>query len=162
MKTFINEYIEWIIKALLIILILTILIYVFDVDSESGIQSIDSKKSSFEIIENNSKIFLYYFLLFPIMPVLFLLDLTSITTNIYFSFRLFGIWYTVENMYAHFFIEFFNLLFYTYLSYINFRVFWEFRSIKYVIKNVKKNYQLYLFSYLFLIIAGLVEGIAYA
>lgn len=95
------------------------------------------------------------------MPILLTLDLIVITTNIYFAIKFFGVWYTVDNMYAHLILEFPNLLLYSYMSYMNFKSLWKFRNIKCVIENIKSYTWIYILSYLLLIIVGLVEGVSY-
>lgn len=143
-------------------ILLSILIYALDNETlVTNSYNNETLKSSIEILINNTKNFLGYLILFPIMPLKLFFDLFSITSNLYYGIKILGFYTAFMKLYAHILLEFPNIIIYTFLSYENFKILRKDKSLKKVILNMNGRKYYYIISYILLIIAAIVEGYAY-
>lgn len=111
-----------------------------------------------DIIWNNTKHFLQYFVLFIFSPILIVFDVFHIAINYYISFQIRGVKETLLLSYKHGIIEIFNICLYMYLSILSLKTLIIRRRIKCLLEFWKENKYFYLFSLLVLILAAIIEG----
>lgn len=134
----------------------------FDIPSEDNgisIKNIDYGTSyTLEIIVNNTKNFLQYILLFPIVPFLILYELFIISFQTWISVNSVGGIETFQLLYKHGIIELPNMFLYMFLSLNCCIIFFKNFSIIDVLYFIKQNKKTYLFSYVLICISGIIEG----
>lgn len=137
--------------------------FFFDVRGEIGITEIkqNSVEKALEIVFNNMKNFIQYFLCFPLWPLFFLADLFFTTWTIAMSVHINGAIDTLSNLFPHGLLEFPNMILYSGLSFIHFRNLIKSRSFSFDLffNKVKEYRRYYLISFLCVIIAGMIEGL---
>ncbi|EGO8523696.1 hypothetical protein [Enterococcus faecalis] len=134
----------------------------FDIPSEVNgisIKSIDyGVRYALEIIFNNTKNFLQYILLFPIVPLLILYELFMMSFQTWISINNVGGFETFQLLYKHGIIELPNMFLYMFLSLNCCIIFFKNFSIIDVIDFIKQNKKTYVFSYMLICISGIIEG----
>lgn len=111
-----------------------------------------------DIIWNNTKHFLQYFILFVFSPILIVLDIFNIAINYYISIQIRGIKETLLLSYKHGIIEILNICLYMYLSILSLKILIIKKRIKCLLQFGNENKYFYLFSVLVLILAAIIEG----
>lgn len=112
-----------------------------------------------EIIFNNLKNFLMYIILFPFMPLFWLLDFIITTWSIFVSIESVGILTTIDKLFPHGLIEIPNYTLYSYISFLMMKDFYKNFSNSVVKINFWAYRKLFLVNVVLIIIGGLVEGL---
>lgn len=116
--------------------------------------------SFLQIVMNNMKNFLGYVVLFPIYPILFLMDFISTGISIVLSISTQGLGKTLLLLAPHGIVEIPNFIFYSYLSGRLFYHFYKDKkvSLKEYWNRIVKNKKYYLICVVIIILAGALEG----
>lgn len=110
------------------------------------------------VLSHNLRNFFMYLLAFPFSPFLQLFDFGGSAFQIAMSYRIQGPDATISRLIPHGLLEFPNMLFYQGMSqYVLFTLITT-RSIKAILRLMKKMIPLYLVSLILLIIAAMLEG----
>ncbi|KAF2955825.1 hypothetical protein AS160_09285 [Marinitoga sp. 38H-ov] len=115
-------------------------------------------KLVFNIILNNLKNFISYLFLFPLMPLFWIIDLFSITWEIYIGIKSIGLYNTFDKLFPHIIIELPNYIIYSYISYCLMLNFYKFKYNK-ILKIYSKYKGVLLINIIFIIISGFIEGL---
>lgn len=162
LKISFKEYLLFLLTILFLSLIILLIIIFFSYNNNFENAIINRKNPSIsygiDIIKNNLKNFMQYFLLFFISPILIFLDLFITIYTIYINYRVEGFSKTISYLIYHGIIEFLNLSFYMYLSLKSLLVLIYYKNIRKLIEFWKLNYVFYIYSIIALIIAGIIEG----
>ncbi|WP_294208758.1 stage II sporulation protein M [Pseudobutyrivibrio sp.] len=131
----------------------------FDFYSETEILEHPSVEynSFVNIWKHNTQNFISYMLVFPIYPVLILMDFIGSAMPIVASIEINGVSKTLIALLPHGIIEIPNFILYSFLSGEMFLIFWRTRNLS-IFNEIKKRRYYYLISYLLLIVAAAVEG----
>lgn len=114
-------------------------------------------KTSFDIFLNNSRNFLAYLVLFPIGPVLFMYELLMLGLSLFTAYSIYDAQTFWSLLLPHGWIEFPNLLFYSFLSYQFLKTFIRNPKIGTVKQFFVENYLYYLISYGAVVVAAVLE-----
>ncbi len=116
--------------------------------------------SFFEIVWNNIKNFMGYVFLFPVFPVLFLMDFISTGISIVVSINAQGLIKTLQLLAPHGIIEIPNFILYTYLSGTLFYHFYKDKNVSFreYLSKIVRNRKCYLFCMIIIVLAGAIEG----
>ncbi|MDR2660733.1 MAG: hypothetical protein LBC17_01635 [Lactobacillaceae bacterium] len=159
-KINLNNFIKYYFTFVLITVIITILIG-YSIPTHLFIIDHPQHGTNFmiQVLKHNTLNFLIYFFMPFISPLMQFLDLFSSFIKIIISLRIAGVFKTANNLFPHALLEIPNFLLYQGLSeYILFS-FIKNHSIFKTLSLIKKLTPVYLFSYVILIIAALLEGL---
>ena len=110
MKYKLENYFTWIKCCLVLVVIITMIIYIFDVENIGEYYQRETLPSMIEILKNNSKNFIMYMFLFIISPILIIMDIFNIVGSIYFGIKMFGEIEVILRLVPHGVFEFPNLM----------------------------------------------------
>lgn len=158
----VKEYLLFFLAAILYLMFVYFTFEQFDIPSEVNEASIKSVKYgvsySLEIIANNTRNFVQYILLFPIVPVLILYELFMISFQVWISVNNVGIFETFKLLFKHGVVELPNMFLYMFLSLNCCIIFFKRFNVIDVFKAIKQNKKIYIFSYILVCISGIIEG----
>lgn len=137
----------------------------FDMEQSIGDEIVQIGHGSFhkavDIIYNNLKNFIGYFLIYPMYPVMYVKDLIFTSWAVAVSFHMWGVKNTFLLLIPHGMIEIPNFILFTYLSFANFKAFWTEKDMtgKAYVARIWRYRHGYILCFALLIIAGMIEGV---
>lgn len=161
MKYKLENYFTWIKCCFVLVVIITMIIYIFDVENIGEYYQRETLPSMIEILKNNSKNFIMYMFLFIISPILIIMDIFNIVGSIYFGIKMFGEIEVILRLVPHGVFEFPNLMLYSSLSWMKCVIFYKEKSIYKIFQFVKENKKIYMFSYFLVVFSAVLEGVFY-
>lgn len=159
MKIQMKDVGKWFLCWILFLVIVFLFLSGVETGTEQGLLLEDSNKSAVDILINNSKNFLAYFLLFPLSPLLLLYELLLMGVSLYMGYQVYGLSEFLFLLLPHGLLEFPNILFYSFLAFHLFRCFIKRPSFQTIWQTVWANRQFYVGSYLAVVVAALLEVI---
>jgi uncharacterized membrane protein SpoIIM required for sporulation len=114
-----------------------------------------------QILWNNAKNFIGYMVLYPIYPILFVMDFISTEISIMVSISTQGLEKTLWLLVPHGIIEMPNFIIYTYMSAKLFYYFYKEKkvSIKSYWQRIAEHKKRYFISFAFIVWAAIIEGL---
>ena len=164
-----NKLNSIILKKYIIYTIAYIILYLLQINLLKNFFVIDEKIYSIpkenswylaiQIIFNNLKNFLMYIILFPLMPIFWIMDFLTTTWGLFVSIESVGIQITIDKLLPHGLIEIPNYTLYTYISFLMMVDFYK-NFKESIVKIYFWRYRkLLLLNVILIIIGGLVEGL---
>lgn len=157
MKIEMKDVGKWFLGWGLFLLIVFLFLSGVETGAEQGLALEKTSKSAIDILANNSKNFLAYFLLPPLSPFLLLYEVLLLAVSIYMGYQVYGFSEFLSLLLPHGLLEFPNILFYSFLSFHLFRCFIKQPSLQTIRQTVWLNRQFYVGSYIAVIVAALLE-----
>lgn len=157
MKIQMKDVRKWFLGWGLFLVMVFLFVSGVETGAEQGLVFEESSKSAIEILINNSKNFLAYFLLFPLSPCLLLYELLMMGVSIYMGYQSYGLLESLSLLLPHGLLELPNILFYSFLSFHLFRCFIKQPSFRTLQQTIWINRKFYMCSYLAVIIAAFLE-----
>ncbi len=153
-----RSFYKWIIVWCLFLALVLYFMSGIDLQLDSASLTIASKKSFFEILQNNSYNYALYFLLFPINILMVAHEFLMLGVNMYMGYQVYGLEEAASLLLPHAVLELPNILFYSFLSFHLCCKFWNKPKISTIIQTISANWKYYLISYGVLIVAAWIEG----